>query len=217
MINNRLRRATAAGAAAATMLTAGLALAQQGRGMFERADENGDGKVTREEIVAFAQDRVNMLDADGDGAFTEKDLRNWVNGRINTVTERRFQQRDPNGDGRITKQEFTKNAQRQQAAERMFGQYDANGDGAITPREMTRMTQQMVERRRQQQREQSQDGRDMVGRNFASLDLNGDGKVTRKEAETRSKRMFGERDANDDGVLTQEETRRSRGQGQGQQ
>jgi Ca2+-binding EF-hand superfamily protein len=209
------RRAGAACLVAALALAAaGPAAAQRGGGMFQRADQNDDGKVTRQEVIAFAEGRVEMLDNDGDNAFTEKDLRGWVDNQLETATARRFQQRDPNGDGRITKQEFVQNAGNKQQAGRIFKRYDQNGDGVIVPDEMTQVTQKMIKRRRDQQRAQSQQGKDNISRSFASLDSDGDGTVTRQEAVARAKRMFEQRDQNDDGVITRGEGRGQQGSGQ---
>ena len=209
-----LRRAAAGGLAVAAGLSlAAPAAAQRQGGMFQRADQNGDGKVTVEEVTAFAEGRVEMLDNDGDQAFTEDDLRGWIDNQLATATARRFQRFDPNGDGKITQSEFQQRMQNKERAQRVFKRYDANGDGTIVPDEMTRVTRDMIKRRRKQQRQQSQSGKDQVGRSFSALDSDGDGTVTRKEAVARAKRLFEQRDSNGDGVITQQEMRRRQGQG----
>jgi len=208
------RTAGAACIAATLALTLAGPAAAQGGGLFQRADQNGDGKLTRQEVVAFVEGRVTELDTDGDNAFTEKDMRRWVDERLQNATARRFQQRDPNGDGRITKEEFVQSSRNKEQAGRVFKRYDQNGDGTIVPDEMNAVTRDMLERRQEQQRQQSQQGLDNIGRTFAQRDANGDGRVTRQEAVARATQMFDKRDANGDGVITRSEVRRQQGGGQ---
>jgi Ca2+-binding EF-hand superfamily protein len=212
----RLRARRGAAAVVLGILFAAPAAAQQGNGGFTRADSNGDGRVTLDEATDFAAQRVEMLDRNDDGVFTESELRGWVDQRITTAVDRRFDQRDTNGDGRLTSDEFTKGVQQQERAKRLFQRYDVNADGALSRDEMRTAVRERVQRQRQRQRDESQQGRDAIQRSFQALDANGDGRVTREEAVARAERRFEQRDTDGDGVITPKEGRGSGG-GQGQQ
>ena len=67
-----------------------------------RMDANGDGEITRDEVSQIATqrteealDRVDALDADGDGVVTQGERRRAA-----------FNRMDGDGDGQITKSEF---------------------------------------------------------------------------------------------------------------
>jgi Ca2+-binding EF-hand superfamily protein len=52
-------------------------------GMLMRADANGDGIVTREEVMARADARFDRMDANHDGVISpdERPMRRWMRGR----------------------------------------------------------------------------------------------------------------------------------------
>ena len=67
-----------------------------------RMDANGDGEISREEVMAIATQRTeevmarfNDMDADGDGVVTQGERRRAA-----------FNRMDGDGDGQITKSEF---------------------------------------------------------------------------------------------------------------
>lgn len=43
--------------------------------MFQRADKNGDGKLTKDEVPERLWERISKADADGDGAVTKEELK----------------------------------------------------------------------------------------------------------------------------------------------
>ena len=80
--------------------------------VFKAIDENGDGKITDEELQKYNQkleeqalkERFKSLDKDGDGALTKEEFGG---------NEQIFNRLDANGDGKITLEEM------KQATERM--------------------------------------------------------------------------------------------------
>ena len=84
------------------------AMAQmRGEGIFERADTNNDGSVTRDEFVAARAAQFAKLDRNSDG---------YVDG--NDVPKRLAARRQQNGGGDF-----------------LVGQFDADGDGKVTKEE----------------------------------------------------------------------------------
>jgi len=81
---------------------------------FGEADADGDGKVSRDEIVA----RMTARAAE----------------RIEARADRMIARHDRDGDGMLTLEEM-----RSGPAGRMFGRLDADGDGAISREEFDRM------------------------------------------------------------------------------
>lgn len=106
---------------------------------FERADTNGDGVVSAEEIAAAREARFDKMDVDGDGYLTEADREaakaKHEAKRADRMEKRRAKREehraeiDTDGDGKISREEFM-------AAESgRLAQMDADGDGNITKEE----------------------------------------------------------------------------------
>lgn len=79
-----------------------------GEGMFERADANSDGSVTKEELIAARGQQFARFDRNSDGFLDSNDV-------PKRVAERRKQnggaqthggQFDTDGDGKVSKDEF---------------------------------------------------------------------------------------------------------------
>ena len=81
---------------------------QGGEGMFERADANNDGSVTKEEFAAARGGQFAKFDRNSDGYIDSSD-----------VPKRMAQRRNQNGSG----------------GEMLGGQFDANGDGKVSKQE----------------------------------------------------------------------------------
>ncbi|MEZ5832151.1 MAG: EF-hand domain-containing protein [Dongiaceae bacterium] len=127
---------------------AGSALADRGHGMFERADANGDGFVTKDEFAASRATFFTKLDANGDGFIDQAELdkaREAWHQRMNKPAQsdnnaqadaqgkkhHGFMQRmDKDGDGKISAAEFAA------AGDQMFAKLDVNGDGKIVKDEI---------------------------------------------------------------------------------
>lgn len=127
---------------------AGAASADRGPGMFQRADTDGDGFVTRDEFSTGRSQMFARLDANGDGVVEQAELDQareafhrrmhgpadaWgdMGPKVKGERHGRFLQRmDANGDGSISAEEFAA------AGDRMFARLDENGDGRIAKDEL---------------------------------------------------------------------------------
>lgn len=123
-------------ALAAVLLTSsGAALAQMrsnAEAVFEQADTNHDGNVSREEFIAARAGQFSKLDRNGDGYIDDQDLpkRMMAMQQANARIAELRQQFDANGDGRISQQEFA------QGPTPVFDQADSNGDGVLNAQEL---------------------------------------------------------------------------------
>jgi Ca2+-binding EF-hand superfamily protein len=120
------------------------ASADRGHGMFERADANGDGFVTKEEFAASRDTMFQNIDANKDGNLTQEEMKAareaWrakmgkpaqdeSQANADPAKQKKhegFMKRlDTDQNGQVSAAEF--NA----AGERMFARLDDNGDGKI--------------------------------------------------------------------------------------
>ncbi len=108
--------------------------------LFARADKNGDGKLTKDELPGPLAERLMKADADGDGAVTKAELeearkkaggrpRPDAGGRGGFDPAQMFKRLDRNGDGKVGLDELP-----ERMAERLKGA-DTDGDGAISKEE----------------------------------------------------------------------------------
>jgi hypothetical protein len=79
-----------------------------GEGMFERADANNDGSVTKEEFIAARGDQFAKLDRNSDSYLDSTDMpkRMAERRKQNGGGETHGGQFDTNGDGKVSKDEF---------------------------------------------------------------------------------------------------------------
>lgn len=105
--------------------------------MFERADLDGDGRITRAEMGSMRDERFRRIDADGDGLLTVAELTAKGHEKAGRRAERMLERADENGDGAISSAEFAALADRRAA--HMFERVDANGDGALDRAEVEAM------------------------------------------------------------------------------
>lgn len=108
--------------------------------LFDRADKNGDGKLTKDELPGPLAERLMKADADGDGAVTKAELEEarkkaggrpgpGPGGRGGFDPAQMFKRMDRNGDGKVGLDELpARMAERLKAA-------DADGDGFISKEE----------------------------------------------------------------------------------
>ncbi len=136
---------------------------------FRVHDWNGDGVLSGDEVRAGGQ---RQWDQDPDYAPNRNTLSDW--------TERRFQQLDSNGDGRILRREWPFSAEE-------FVRVDRNRDGALTRAEFLDPN--------------ANDDRDDQ---FDYLDLNGNNRIEASEWHA-SRETFQWLDRNRDGVLSRTE------------
>jgi Ca2+-binding EF-hand superfamily protein len=162
-------------------------------GFAEQHDVNGDGQVTREELVQTL-DLFDHLDSDGDGALSEADFDARHTAMAFGFTARRA---DDNGDDQVTAAEW----------DAWFAERDANGDGVLSADDRPERGE------RARSRDGAREGRrghrghhgphgGFHGEKLAEArDADGDGDVTRADFAALSARF----DANGDGMLTEDE------------
>ena len=110
-------------AAALTVLGAGAARAQlpssqELRQQFQETDQNGDGKIDRDEFYRRSVDLFYFLDKNRKGYLVIIDIRG--------MSPEDFKAADRNGDGKLTLDEF------ENGRFRAFEAADTNGDGVLT-------------------------------------------------------------------------------------
>jgi len=79
-----------------------------GEGMFERADANSDGSVTKEEFIAARGQQFSKFDRNSDGYLDSNDVPKRLAERRkqNGGGETHGGQFDTDGDGKVSKDEF---------------------------------------------------------------------------------------------------------------
>ena len=101
--------------------------------MFNKADVNGDDKVSREEFKPFANKRFERFDTDGNGVVTGDEVKAHLTRRIERRQKRLMRRFDADGDGKVTQAEYG------DRVATMFDLIDKNDDGAITREEAREM------------------------------------------------------------------------------
>lgn len=99
---------------------------------LRRANTNGDGTVSRDEIEAAANARFDRWDATGDGALSRDDMTAMSAQRTEFRVQRFIARFGAQETGQVTRDQFL------QRAEERFQRRDANGDGVLTRDEMGR-------------------------------------------------------------------------------
>ncbi|MDH5723355.1 MAG: EF-hand domain-containing protein [Alphaproteobacteria bacterium] len=56
--------------------------------MFEKHDANGDGKVTKEEFIAKAEERFNSMDTDGNGEVTMEESKAYYKAKHEAMKDK---------------------------------------------------------------------------------------------------------------------------------
>jgi len=161
-----------------------------------RLDKAGNGYITRDEVVAAAQQRFARLDANGDGKLTPDELAAARGRHANAAADdtaraqrragfaqQRFAALDANHDGAVSRDEFVA------AAATRFQQIDAHGNGKVTAGQIASSPQA---------RERA--GR-IAARLVKRLDANGDGVVTQDEFLAAASKRFARLDRNGDGFI----------------
>ena len=206
-------------AAAVIGLTAAAAPASAKRGMrmFNQADTNKDGTVTKAEFDAARGALFARMDANGDGVIETSELRAWIRALPARIRDARFKSLDTNGDGKISADEYVSRRKS------MFDKIDANNDSSVDKAEFDKAFEAFRSRMRHRQMRprRAHDGHHHKRRHFGRrggmgrwlerrMDLNGDGKVTRVEFDTLGQFMFLRLDRDGDGAIGKEEARKAR-------
>ncbi|MDO9525383.1 MAG: hypothetical protein Q7J57_07540 [Gemmobacter sp.] len=121
---------------------------------FETLDINKDGKITKEDITAARDARIKSMDPDGDGFVTREEMlahameaeRKRVEARVGDM----FDSMDTDADGRLSAAEVISGRMGRSGSggmDRMFDRVDADKDGAISPEELDAAKVRMTEMR----------------------------------------------------------------------
>lgn len=158
-------------------------------GFAERHDVNGDGQVTREELVQTL-DLFDHLDTDGDGALSEADFDARHTAMAFGFAARRA---DENNDDQVTAAEW----------DAWFAEHDTNGDGTLSADDRPERGERIRTREGAREGRRGRFGHHGPhgARLTEALDADGDGAVTRADFAALSARF----DENGDGVLTEDE------------
>ncbi len=104
----------------------------RGAHMFKLFDTDGDGRLTQAEIDQVLQERLARFDTDGNGALDLEEYEAlWVDAMREHMVDR-FQMHDNDGDGLVTRDEFTSRFGR------MVEYMDRDDDGVIDESDMGR-------------------------------------------------------------------------------
>ncbi len=96
---------------------------------FDRLDQDGNGRVDRDEFAAAGKFRFGKMDVDGNGIITLAELEEHA--RRDRIAKR-FERMDADGDGQVTTGEFA------EAGAKLFQRLDENEDGYLTKGELKR-------------------------------------------------------------------------------
>lgn len=103
-----------------------------GSGGFDAADENHDGKLSKDEGSDFLVNEIfDSRDANHDGRMTQKE---WAAGDSARAADHK--KRDANGDGIVTKEEAIKYGRAHGIANEILREGDKNHDGALDKAEV---------------------------------------------------------------------------------
>lgn len=94
---------------------------------FDRLDQDGNGRVDRDEFKAGGKFLFGKMDVNGDGVITLAELEEHE--RAERIAKR-FEHMDGDGDGKVTTNEFA------QAGAKLFQRLDENEDGYLSKGEL---------------------------------------------------------------------------------
>lgn len=181
--------------------------------ILQKADQNGDGQITREEIVKTRSEKFDQLDRNGDGYISATEKRFAKFKRKGKHRERRAARRfdrsaaiDTNNDGNVSWDEFVA------SPSPIFERLDTNGDGVISKSEHEDFRKQKFARldanddgllNKDDRKFAKNQKRSKVKKRYVERDTNADGRISRSEFMSGKSRMMMRFDSNDDGVITQ--------------
>ncbi|MEM7429655.1 MAG: EF-hand domain-containing protein [Pseudomonadota bacterium] len=97
--------------------------------MLRHMDANGDGQVTREEVMPKLVRKFDRVDANADGKVTQDEVSEHIRQRVERRVGHMFARFDANGDGIMTKPELEAHV------DAHFKRVDTNKDGIVSQEE----------------------------------------------------------------------------------
>jgi len=178
--------------------------------ILRRADEDGNDRVTKKELMATAPQLAKRgfarLDTNKDGAISEADFNKpKKNARGGGPTPQAIKRADANGDGQWSYAEIKTVAK--QLPERAFNRADDDGDGVLNAKELQalRRSGNQQSKRADNNTEQAKVRRDAIDKILKS-DSNSDGSVSFEELTAAKpgfpRNTFNRSDRNNDGVVS---------------
>ncbi len=118
------------------------------RMIFEEVDLNSDGAVTLEELQNAGQARFAQADTDNNGVLTRTEMMAHAQNRMEQRVDRIIARADADGDGALSFAEIaeTRAGARGPNPERIFTRMDTNQDGQVTEAEFQAATEALMER-----------------------------------------------------------------------
>ena len=118
------------------------------RMIFEEVDLNNDGTVTLEELQNVGQARFAQADTDGNGVLTRAEMIARAQDRMEQRVDRIIARADTDDDGALSFDEITEARAdaRGPNPERVFARMDADQDGQVTEAEFQAATEAFMER-----------------------------------------------------------------------
>ena len=112
--------------------------------MFDGADANNDGQITRAEFSAARLTRFDKMDRNNDGAVSRADLPRMkrVAKKVEPLIDMLIKQSDANRDGKVTRAELAG------GPAPIFDRADANGDGALDKAELAAVRERLAAMRK---------------------------------------------------------------------
>ncbi|MDX1454766.1 MAG: EF-hand domain-containing protein [Gammaproteobacteria bacterium] len=102
--------------------------------LLRQVDANKDGEISKTEVDAVQARRFAAIDTDGNGEVSREDIlaqaRERAEERLQRMADMQIDRLDENGDGVVSQEEF--NARSDQG----FARRDANNDGVLTRGEL---------------------------------------------------------------------------------
>jgi Ca2+-binding EF-hand superfamily protein len=109
---------------------------------LKKADKNGDGKLSLDEVPEQFRPAFDRIDTNSDGFVDKKEVGQALAkiGEAVLTTVQKFKEADKNGDGKLSKQEAP------EPLKANFDKVDANQDGFVDGQEVMRALGEVIKR-----------------------------------------------------------------------